>query len=132
MMSETTLAAANVKIVHDKAQNMKRFVELIEEAAEKDVDVLVLPEMGLQGYADFALPMGSPPAVEQKQYYYREAETIPGPATEQIGALAGRHAFMRSAFGRHAPGQASARLWWAAAEASPELDVETRRVRRCD
>ena len=35
LMTETTLAAANVKIVHDKARNMKRFVELIEEAAGK-------------------------------------------------------------------------------------------------
>jgi predicted amidohydrolase len=90
-MPETTLAAANVKIVHDKARNLKRFGELVEEAAAKGVDVLVLPEMGLQGYADFALGMGSKPAAEQKQYYYREAETIPGPSTEHIAALARRH-----------------------------------------
>lgn len=90
-MSETTLAAANVRITHDKARNMKRFAELIGEAATEGVDVLVLPEMGLQGYADFALPMGSKPASEQKQYYYREAETIPGPATAEIATLARRH-----------------------------------------
>lgn len=90
-MTETTLAAANVRIVHDKARNMRRFVELIEEAAGQGADILVLPEAGLQGYADFALPIGSKEAVEQKRYYYLEAETIPGPATERIAELARRH-----------------------------------------
>lgn len=90
-MTETTLAAANVGIVHDKIRNMKRFVELIEEAAGRGTDILVLPEVGLQGYADFALPNGSKAATEQKQYYFREAETIPGPATERVMDLARRH-----------------------------------------
>lgn len=89
-MNETTLAAANVKIVHDKAQNLKRFAELIDEAAGRGADILVLPEAGLQGYADFALSVGSKECAEQKQYYFREAEPIPGPATERIGELARR------------------------------------------
>ncbi|HWJ72347.1 MAG TPA: carbon-nitrogen hydrolase family protein [Kaistia sp.] len=93
-MPETTLAAANVKISHDKARNLKRFGELIEEAAASDVDVLVLPEMGLQGYADFGLGMGSKAAAEQKQYYFREAETIPGPSTDAIAALSRRHGML--------------------------------------
>ena len=93
-MTETTLAAANVRIVHDKARNLKRFVELIEEAAGQGVDILVLPEAGLQGYADFALPMGSKECAEQKQYYFREAEPIPGPTTERIAELARRHGML--------------------------------------
>ena len=90
-MTETTLAAANVRIVHDKARNLKRFADLIEEAADGGADILVLPEAGLQGYADFALPVGSKACAEQKQYYFREAETIPGPATERMTELARRH-----------------------------------------
>jgi predicted amidohydrolase len=90
-MTETTLAAANVKIVHEKARNIKRFAELIDEAAGSGADILVLPEAGLQGYADFALSVGSKECAEQKQYYFREAETIPGPATQWIGELARRH-----------------------------------------
>ncbi len=90
-MTETTLAAANLQITHDKTRNLKRFVELIGEAAGRGADILVLPEMGLQGYADFALPRGSTAAVEQKRYYFSEAETIPGPATERIGELARQH-----------------------------------------
>ncbi len=93
-MTETTLAAANVKIVHDKTRNMKRFVELIDEAAGQGVDILVLPEAGLQGYADFALPVGSPAGAEQKRYYFREAETIPGPATQRVAELARRHGML--------------------------------------
>ncbi len=90
-MPETTLAAANVRIVHDKAVNLRRFLELIDEAAEANVDVLVLPEMGLQGYADFAFGLGDKGVAEQKQYYYREAEPIPGPATAAIQERAGRY-----------------------------------------
>lgn len=90
-MTETTLAAANIKIAHDKLRNMARFLEAIEEAAAKGADVLVLPEVGLQGYADFAFGLGGKEVAEQKQYYFREAETIPGPATERIGDAARRH-----------------------------------------
>lgn len=90
-MTETTLAAANVRIVHDKAHNLRRFAELIGEAAGQGADILVLPEAGLQGYADFALPTGSKAAAEQKRYYFMEAETIPGPATERVADLARRH-----------------------------------------
>jgi predicted amidohydrolase len=88
-MTDVTLAAANVKIVHNKKQNLNRFAELIEEAADKGVDVLVLPEVGLQGYADFDL--SGKAKAEQKQYYFREAEPIPGPSTQAIAALARKH-----------------------------------------
>ena len=88
-MPDVTLAAANIKIVHDKRQNLRRFAELADEAAAKGADVLVLPEMGLQGYADFDLTAQA--RSEQKQYYFREAEPIAGPSTRAIEALARRH-----------------------------------------
>jgi predicted amidohydrolase len=91
MATEVVLGAANVRIAHDKSKNLQRFLELIEEAAAQSVDVLVLPEMGLQGYADFALAPGSKERSEQKQYYFREAEPIPGPSTETIRRAAERH-----------------------------------------
>lgn len=90
-MPATTLAAANVRIAHDKGANLRRFLELIDEAADQGVDVLVLPEMGLQGYADFAFGLGAQEVAEQKQYYYNEAEPIPGPSTAAIGERAARH-----------------------------------------
>ena len=90
-MTETTLAAANMKIVHDKRQNLKKMLELIDEAASQGVDVLVLPEVGLQGYADFAFGLGAQGCADQKEYYFREAEPIPGPSTERIAEAARRH-----------------------------------------
>ena len=91
-MTEVTLAAANVKIVHDKAANLKRFTELVEEASEKGADVLVLPEAGLQGYADFSLQGQA--RSEQKQYYFREAEPVDGPSIQTLAALARKHDMM--------------------------------------
>lgn len=89
-MTTVTLGAANLEIRHDKRENLRKFDAVIEEAAAMGVDLLVLPEVGLQGYADFAFPLGSAECAEQKKYYFREAETIPGPSTDHIQkALAG-------------------------------------------
>jgi predicted amidohydrolase len=93
-MTETTLAAANMKIVHDKSRNLKRMLELIDEAAELGVDILVFPEVALQGYADFAFSFGSKECADQKQYYFREAETIPGPSTDKIAEAASKHGML--------------------------------------
>lgn len=90
-MATTTLAAANVRITHDKARNLARFVELIDEAGAAGADLLVLPEMGLQGYADFAYTVGEKGVAAQKQYYWHEAEPIPGPATEVVRERAARY-----------------------------------------
>jgi predicted amidohydrolase len=80
----TKLAAANIRITHDKVANLKGFLELIAEAISQKVDVLVLPEMALQGYADFAYKFGTKGCAEQRKYFSAEAETIPGPSTELI------------------------------------------------
>jgi predicted amidohydrolase len=90
-MAEIGLAAANLKITHDKKQNLARFLELIDEGASQGVDVLVLPEVGLQGYADFSFSQGSQEQADQKQYYQREAELIPGPSCEIIRGAAKEH-----------------------------------------
>ena len=42
-MSETTLAAANVEIVHDKRRNLRRFLELIDEAAGRGAERSMRP-----------------------------------------------------------------------------------------
>jgi predicted amidohydrolase len=90
-MARVTLAAANLRIEHDKARNLAKFLEVIDDAAARGVDVLVLPEVGLQGYADFAFGLGDKATAEQKQYYFRSAEPVPGPATEAIRAKAAEH-----------------------------------------
>lgn len=91
-MTRTTLAAANVKIAHhDKARNLAKFLEMADEAAGKGADLLVLPEVGLQGYCDFGFSLGEKGSVEQKQYYYHESEPVPGPATERLREKAAEH-----------------------------------------
>lgn len=90
-MVETTLAAANVRITHDKTANLRRLTDFIHEAGRKGVDILVLPEVGLQGYPDFGYCSGDQGEIAQKQYYYREAETVPGAATQAVQNLAGQY-----------------------------------------
>lgn len=91
MMPNTTLAAANVAVVHDKAVNLTHLLEVIDEAARQRVDLLVLPELGLQGYADFAFAPGTQERADQLRYYTCEAESIPGPSTERIQERAAKH-----------------------------------------
>lgn len=86
----TTIAAANVAIAHDKQANLRRFEELIEEAHAQGAAFLVLPEVGLQGYADLGFLQGTKESAEVKQYFFREAEEIPGPATDRLAALCAR------------------------------------------
>lgn len=90
-MPPTTLAAANLRIEHDKARNLAKFLDVIDQAAAQHVDLLVLPEVGLQGYADFVFATGDKGSTSQKQYYWRESEPIPGPATEAIRERAAQH-----------------------------------------
>lgn len=78
------VAVANMAVEHDKARNLKKIEQLIQDAQQQRADILILPEMALQGYADFAFPHGSTEAAEQLRYYFAAAETIPGPSTDTI------------------------------------------------
>lgn len=89
-MSEIGLAAANVSICHDKEANLRKFIGLMEEAARQGADLLVLPELGLQGYLDLSYSLGSPGMARQREYYFHESETIPGPSTLTLAQHAER------------------------------------------
>lgn len=90
-MSEITLAAANMIVTHDKRQNLSTMLRMMDEAHDQGVDVLVFPEVGLQGYADFAYSLGERGVADQKRYYAETAESIPGPATETIRERAAKY-----------------------------------------
>src|SRR5579884_3874533 len=90
-MNKVTLAAANVKITHNKQQNLQHFEEIIAHCAGRGVDLLVFPEVALQGYADFGYRFFDPEFAEQRREMMREAETIPGPSTEVIRRAVERH-----------------------------------------
>jgi len=67
----------------DKTANMQKMKRFIEQAADQENDIVVFPELALTGYQcseEFG-PAGC--------LMHRElAETIPGPATEEIAAIA--------------------------------------------
>ena len=83
-MTQTTLTAANLKVTHDKATNPSKILEMIDEANSKNVDILVLPELALQGYIVFAFRWGKKESVEQKRNFMREAEPIPVQRQRQL------------------------------------------------
>lgn len=50
----------------------------------------MLPEVGLQGYADLGFLQGTKESAEVKRYFFHESETIPGPATERLAEVCAR------------------------------------------
>ena len=61
----------------DKAANLEKIKGMITEAADQGINILAFPELALSGYecnVDFTM-------------HRQAAETIPGPATEEIAAL---------------------------------------------
>lgn len=84
------VGVANMRVTHDVSDNLRKIEELVASAHDEGAQLLVLPEVAVQGYADFAFLKGSKEAGEQLRYYLRTAETIPGPATERLAELARR------------------------------------------
>jgi predicted amidohydrolase len=80
-----TIAAATMQVVHDKKRNLERYRDFIREAAMIGTDLLVLPEQSLQGYIwGLAHEITS----EEREYHFAESETVPGPTTGRLAALA--------------------------------------------
>ena len=73
-----TLGCVNYgSIWNDKAASIGKVKRLIGEAADQGIDILVFPELSLSGYE----------SNEDNTMHREFAETIPGPATEEIAAL---------------------------------------------
>ncbi len=83
-MSEVRVAVSNMKVGRGREANHPKITAAIAEAIREHANVLVLPEMCLQGYADFSFAFASPEYTEQKLFYESEGEPIPGPTTELI------------------------------------------------
>src|SRR5262245_33822649 len=49
-MAEVTFGAVCMRCEHDPARNLGRYREFIAEAADRGVQVLVFPEVSVQGY----------------------------------------------------------------------------------
>ncbi|MBI1732764.1 MAG: carbon-nitrogen hydrolase family protein [Gammaproteobacteria bacterium] len=80
--TSVTLGCANFAPVWgDKPRNLDKIKSMVEEAARLGIHILAFPELALSGYES------DPEFVMHGAL----AETIPGPATEEIAALARRH-----------------------------------------
>lgn len=84
-----TIATTSFHAVHDKAGNLAKIKTWIETAAAKGVKLIVFPEQCLQGYISL-FPTGPMP-VSEFRYQYENAETVPGPATDELTVLARKH-----------------------------------------
>ncbi|MDE0157811.1 MAG: carbon-nitrogen hydrolase family protein [Gammaproteobacteria bacterium] len=76
--STVTLGCVNYQSIwNDKAASIGKVKKLIGEAAGQGINILVFPELSLSGYES-----------DEGNTMHREfAETIPGPATEEIAQL---------------------------------------------
>lgn len=87
-MASITLGTTSLCWSRDKSRNFDKILEMIVEAGEEGVDVLVFPEMAVQGYLTLGASRGDEAAIAQQEYYYATAETIPGETTELIAERA--------------------------------------------
>ncbi|MGA2631719.1 MAG: carbon-nitrogen hydrolase family protein [Terriglobia bacterium] len=78
--------------LYDKEYNLARAEKLIREAAARGARIVCTPEAAVQGYARVDLPPGTstdaPQIVAERAKILAAAETIPGPATNRLAALA--------------------------------------------
>jgi predicted amidohydrolase len=78
-----TVAVVNFHPVWgDKKRNLERICGYVRSCARRGADIIVLPETALSGYSD------DPNPVREEKMHQRLAESIPGPASEAVSALA--------------------------------------------
>lgn len=83
------IATTSFHTEYNKEKNLAKMKRWIEKAAGKGAQLVVFPEQCLQGYICF--PPQDPMPLEQFQYQYENAETVPGPATDELTVLAKKH-----------------------------------------
>lgn len=88
-----TIGAVALAYTYDKDRNLERYEDLVGTAAGRGVDLLVFPELGLNGAAWNAPGAWEGPP-EALRHHYETSETIPGPTTDRLCSIAGRHDMM--------------------------------------
>jgi predicted amidohydrolase len=75
------LGVASLAVTHNKSENSKKILDVVDEAIGQGIDFLVLPECALQSYI-----YGVQHKIEADEWLYHDsnAEEIPGPFTEQL------------------------------------------------
>jgi predicted amidohydrolase len=86
-MSEIVISAANLSLGRLRSENWRQVEVCVAEAVRRGTDVLVLPEMCVQGYPDFSDSNDSLSREHQMKYYAEESETLPGPSSDSLALL---------------------------------------------
>ncbi|MEN2740644.1 carbon-nitrogen hydrolase family protein [Microbacterium sp. X-17] len=85
-MSHTVIATCAMRGSLDGEQNLERILSIIDEAADAGADLIVFPEISLQGYPFIADKASTTAVLEE---VYRTAESVPdGPRVRAIEAKA--------------------------------------------
>jgi predicted amidohydrolase len=82
-----TVAAVTLTSQTDTEANLQTFFSYMERAASERVDLIVFPEVALQGCPGWRED-SSPPSVQEMAYTQQTAETIPGQSTSNVVAKA--------------------------------------------
>jgi predicted amidohydrolase len=92
-MTKVTLAAACMRVAHDKTKNLETYAGFVEEAGAKGAALLAFPECSLQGYTWAWDPVKYEYVKddEQRKYFAESAEAVPGKSTESMARLAKKH-----------------------------------------
>mgnify|MGYP002153774948 CR=1 FL=1 len=78
--NQVVVASVQMDVVYDDVNDtVSRVCDWIEKAATEKADIVLFPELVLSG--GYAL----------KEKFYKVAETVPGPSTEQVAAEARKH-----------------------------------------
>ena len=87
-MRESTLGAVCMNVELDTAKNTKQYLRFIVEAANRGVDLLVFPEVSLQGYL---LTNDTLSSHQPLRYYLEHAQKLSGPFVSMISECARKH-----------------------------------------
>ena len=86
--SQVVLGAVCMRCEFDKDSNLRKFESYIRQAGLAGVQLLVFPEVAVQGYRTRRGGPLSDETTTHLDYYRREGETVPGPTTARIAGLA--------------------------------------------
>ena len=82
------LATVSMRVTHDKKTNVSTYVSYIEKAAMEGVDLILFPELSLQGFPESMASYEPQSAL----YSYENAEVIPaGDTTRLMAAMAEKY-----------------------------------------